>query len=615
MIILGLHMGHDAAMALIKDGKLVGTSSTERFTRKKKDSTIDKDFLETFLSNWDVALEDVDMITFSTWTASLAPWMQIYSPKDATYPLSQFGTWSAQTKILNHLPDQEKVIETPYGYSLPSMIHRTCKPTSSADINMDNGFWLNVRIDGIDKTFSGYFCDHHLSHAASTFYTSDFDKAAIFTADASMHHEEASCGMFVGDGVQLMQFKNPGYMFGNFYDIATEHLGIGPGVIKAGSLMGLAAYGRISKSAYDNWKEWTAPQSIRKFDKEEHRYIDWLFTQISGRFPMVTAEGPRSAIKDNNKDAEHYTRRWQEPYTNEESTTQEAMDVAADIQFLTERSLVEYTQQLFEETKKFNGGNLCVAGGTFLNCNANYKVQTETDFERMHMFPACGDDGTAAGSALYYLHYHQKHPRQKYTTSELAYTGVVWYDKHIEGGSKLDLDVVAKHLNDDKIVCWYDGASENGPRALGHRSFLASPKNNSMKDKMNARVKFREWYRPFAPIVLAEKAQDWFVMDFETPFMLHTVPCKKPFDIPAAVHIDNSARVQTLTKEHNEKLYTLIEKFESISGVPVLINTSLNVKGEPIVESPNDAWDLFERSDVDVLVINNRMWIKDAKEQ
>tara|TARA_R100000541_G_scaffold59167_1_gene72143 strand:- start:962 stop:1591 length:630 start_codon:yes stop_codon:yes gene_type:complete len=207
------------------------------------------------------------------------------------------------------------------------------------------------------------------------------------------------------------------------------------------------------------------------------------------------------------------------------------------------------------------------------------------------------------------------HPREKYTTAQLAYTGVNWYDKHLEDGVDLDLDVVAKYLNDNKIVCWYDGASENGPRALGHRSFLASPKNNSMKDKMNARVKFREWYRPFAPIVLAEKAQEWFVMDFETPYMLHTVPCKKPFDIPAAVHIDNSARVQTLTKDHNEKLYTLIERFEAVSGVPILINTSLNVKGEPIVESPTDAMDLFKRSDVDVLVINNRMWIKDAKEQ
>ena len=614
MIILGLHIGHDASMALIKDGRLVGTSSTERFTRVKKDLLIDKHYLELFLSNWSVSLEDVDLITFSTWTAELAPFMQIFSPLGDRYPLSQYGTWHAHSKIMNHLPDAAKVTKTPYGYTLPSMIHRTCMPYTSQDINMDNGFSLNVRIDGIDKTFKGHFCDHHLSHAASVFYTSDFDKSAIFTADASMHHEEASSGMFIGDGTKLMQFKNPGYMFGNFYDIATEHLGIGPGVLKAGSLMGLAAYGRISKKAYDNWKAWTSPKYIREFDREEHRYIDWLFTQLSGRFPMVTT-GIRSAIKNGDPDSGQYTREYQEPFSNKESTTQEAMDVAADVQFLTERSLVEATQKLFEETKEFNGGNLCVAGGTFLNCNANYKVQTETDFERMHMFPACGDDGTAAGSALYYLHFKMNYPRQKYTTAQLAYTGVTWYDKHLEGGVELDLDVVANYLNDDKIVCWYDGASENGPRALGHRSFLASPKNNSMKDKMNARVKFREWYRPFAPIVLAEKAQEWFVMDFETPYMLHTVPCKKPFDIPAAVHIDNSARVQTLTKDHNKKLYTLIERFEAISGVPILINTSLNVKGEPIVEAPSDAMDLFERSDVDMLVINNRMWIKNAKKQ
>jgi|TARA_B110000914_G_scaffold226249_1_gene250040 carbamoyltransferase len=601
-------------MALIKDGRLVGTSSTERFTRVKKDSVIDRDYLDKFLVNWDISLKDVDLITFSTWTAQLAPFMQIYSPLDQKYPLSQYGTWAAESKVLNHLPDHAKVTKTIHGYTLPSMIHRTCTPYTSADINMNNGFFMNIRIDGIDKTFNGYFCDHHLSHAASVFYTSDFDKSAIFTADASMHHEEASAGMYIGEGTKIQQFKNPGYMFGNFYDIATEHLGIGPGVIKAGSLMGLAAYGRISKKAYDNWKEWTAPQSISKFDKEYHRYIDWLFTQLSGRFPMVT-RGDRDAIKNNEKDAHHYTRNSQQPFSNEESTSQEVMDIAADVQFLTERSLVDAAQKLFEESKTINGGNLCLSGGIFLNCNANYKIQTETDFERMHMFPACGDDGTAAGSALYYLHYHLNYPRQKYTTAQLSYTGCDWYDGHLEGGTKLDLKVVAKHLNDDKIICWYDGPSENGPRALGHRSFLASPKNNSMKDKMNARVKFREWYRPFAPIVLAEKAKDWFVMDFETPFMLHTVPCKKPFDIPAAVHIDNSARVQTLTKDHNEKLYTLIEEFEALSGVPVLINTSLNVKGEPIVESPNDAMDLFKRSDVDVLVINNMMWTKDAKKQ
>lgn len=612
MIILGLHMGHDAAVALVKDGRLVGTSSIERFTRRKKDSVLDLGYIRLFLKGYDTKLEDVDYITFSTWTKQLAPWMDIYSPAKDGFPLAKFGTWASDTAVTNHLEDSARTELTKYGYTLPDMIHRTSVPYTSSDINTDNSFSINVRIEGIDKTYPGMFVDHHISHAASTFYTSGFEEAAIFTADASMHHTEACSGFFVGRGNQIQQFRNPEYMLGNFYDVATEHLGIGPGVIKAGSLMGLAAYGRISKKAYDNWKEWTAPQSIRKFDKEEHRYVDWLFTQISGRFPIV-GETQRSSVLNNAPESDQFTREWQEPFTNEESTSQEAMDVAADIQFITERSLVEYTQQLFEETKPFNSGNLCVAGGTFLNCNANYKIQTETDFDRMHMFPACGDDGTAAGSALYLLHKHFRYPRQKYTTSELAYSGVTWYDGHLtEDGLPLDLDVIADYLNDDKIICWYDGASENGPRALGHRSFLASPKNNSMKDKMNARVKFREWYRPFAPIVLAEKAQDWFVMDFETPYMLHTVPCKKPFDIPAAVHIDNSARVQTLTKEHNEKLYTLIEKFEDRSGIPILINTSLNVKGEPIVESPDDAIDLFKRSDVDLLVINNKMWIKNA---
>lgn len=610
MIVLGLHMGHDASMALIKDGKLVGTSSMERFTRQKKDLYLNKQYLVLFLEAFDTKLEDVDYITFSTWTKQCTPWMDIYSPPERKYPLSKYGTWEGNSSIMNHLEGSPKVELTEYGYTLPNIIHRTSVGWHSSDINTDNSFFLNIRIDGIDKTFPGIYVPHHLSHAASVFYTSDFDQSAIFTADASMHHTEACSGFFIGEGNQIQEFRNPGYMFGNFYDVATEHLGIGPGVIKAGSLMGLAAYGRISKAAYDNWKEWTAPKTIRKYDQEEHRYIDWLFSQLSGRFPML-GKTQRSAVL-NEEPGATFTREWQEPFTNEESTTQEAMDIAANIQFITERSLVEYSQQLFEESKSFNGGNLCLSGGTFLNCNANYKIQTETDFERIHMFPSCGDDGTAAGSALFYIHQYLNLPRQKYTTAELAYTGVTWYDGHLKG-EPLDLDVIADKLNEDKIICWYDGASENGPRALGHRSFLASPKNNSMKDKINARVKFREWYRPFAPIVLAEKAQDWFVMDFETPFMLHTVPCKKPFDIPAAVHIDNSARVQTLTKKHNSKLYSLIEKFEERSGIPILINTSLNVKGEPIVESPDDAMDLFNRSDVDVLVINNQMWIKNEQ--
>ena len=612
MIIVGIHLGHDAAISLIKDDKLVATTSVERLSRIKKDLYITKEQLEFFLSGWDVKLEDIDFITLTAWAKELAPWMSIYSPHGTRYPLTTFGSWSAETPILNHIEGEPRPEKTEWGYTLPNLIQRTSLPYGSEDINLAKGFALNIRIDGVDKIFRGHFVDHHAAHAASAFFTSNFNKASIFTVDASMHHDLACSGYWVGDDTQLHFFRNPGYMLGNFYDVATEYLGIGPGTLKAGTLMGLAAYGRIKREAYDKWEEWTEPQFNRKIEREEWRYIDWLFSQISGRFPLEKREErPEVLAKEPGHD--HFNRRWQFPFLKEESTTQEAMDIAATIQFITERSLVKYTQDLYEETEKFNDGNLCVSGGTFLNCNANYKIHTETDFDKMHMFPACGDDGTSAGGALWYLHYTLGVPRQDYSTSELAYTGITWDDTYLEGGQPLDLDFIADQLNEDKIICWFDGRSENGPRALGHRSFITSPKNPEMKDILNSRVKFREWYRPFAPIVLQEKAQDWFVMDFDSPFMLHTVPCKRPFEIPSAVHIDNTARVQTLTKDHNSKLYELIEKFESISGIPIVINTSLNVKGEPIVETPDDAMRLFQESDVDVLVINNKMWIKNEQ--
>lgn len=613
MIIVGLHTGHDASISLVKDGKLIGSTATERYSKVKKDYVITKEQLSFFLdAQAGLKIEDVDVFTFSTWLGEMVPWMNIYSPHESKYPLATYGSWSRETVIMNHLPEKPKVENTEWGYTLPGQIQRDCTPFMSGDINYGQWFPLNVRIEGVDKTFKGAFVNHHGAHAASAYYTSGFDKAAIFTVDASMHIPEMSSSWWVANGSTIHQFKCPGYMYGNFYDVATEHLGLGPGTIKAGSLMGLAAYGRPSLDAYTKWEEWTTPYNNRKHDREEHRYIDWLFLQMSKRFPFV-GERLRSGILKNEPDAMHFNREWQEPFTKEESTTQEAMDIAATIQFVAERSLTKYAQDLFEETKDINGGNLCMAGGTFLNCNANYKIRTETGFERTHVYPAAGDDGTSAGSALYYSNFVLKEPRHQYSASDLAYTGVTWYDGHLNG-DPLDLNVVAQALNEDKIICWYQGRSENGPRALGNRSFLASPKNPKMKDILNSRVKFREWYRPFAPIVLEEKAEEWFLLDgHKTPFMLHTAPCKRPFEIPSAVHIDNSARVQTLARETNPKLYSLIEQFETLSGIPIVINTSLNIKGQPIVESPNDAMYLFNESDVDILVINDKMWFKDKQ--
>jgi carbamoyltransferase len=199
-----------------------------------------------------------------------------------------------------------------------------------------------------------------------------------------------------------------------------------------------------------------------------------------------------------------------------------------------------------------------------------------------------------------------------YKNSEIMYLG---FDYDYQPPSKytavdLDLDVIANSVADGKIICWFQGRSEFGPRALGNRSFITDPRRKEMKDILNSRVKFREWYRPFAPVVLNEYKEEWFQMDFESPFMLFTVPCKKPQEIPSAVHIDNTGRVQTLRREDNEKFYDLIDKFRQITGVPIVMNTSLNIKGEPIVETPEDAMKLFEESDVDVLVINNKMYFK-----
>jgi carbamoyltransferase len=321
---------------------------------------------------------------------------------------------------------------------------------------------MNVEIDGYNRLIPGYFVNHHTAHAASTFYTSPFEKSAIFTADASMHDHSNCSGYFVGKGNKLQNFRQPGYMMGNFYDAATEWLGLGPGTLKAGTLMGLSSYGRVSKKAQDNWKKWTCPVWQRTSPEEDHFYVEWLFSQITGKYPYIGKH--RAEIVNGEPGANHYTKEWQKVYDKSESDSQEVMNHAADVQFITERSLVEYSQQLFEESEPFNGHNLCVAGGIFLNCNANYKILTETGFKNMHMFPACGDDGISAGSALYTAHHIFNYPRVKYTNSDLAYLGFAYsYQPQSKFQShNLDLDQIANALSESQIVCWYQGQSEFG---------------------------------------------------------------------------------------------------------------------------------------------------------
>ena len=615
MVILGIHCGHDASLALYKDGELVGAIAIERYSRRKKEEIIILDDLYRFLESFDTTLDDIQRIAMGYFNSSYIPFMKIYSPITQQYPLTTYGRNMLESTIINHLDlkNYRNNYKPEYvdglGITLPSLVDRSRPPYLSNEHTHRLHFDLNIKIEGYDRVISGYFIDHHTCHAAATYYTSSFRNSSIFTADASMHLHRSCSGYYVTQNNKINPLRDPGYTYGNFYDCATEYLGVGPGVTKAGTLMGLSSYGQVSMKAKNKWEHWTKPQWERD-GIEENQWNDWLFLQMTGKFPFVG--GLRYEVKNKIPGYHHFTRENQEVYDSSESDSKEVMNHAATVQYVAEKSLVKYTQDLFDETEGVSKNNLCLSGGIFLNCNANFKIKTETDFDNIHLFPACGDDGISVGAALFAAHSIHGEQRKLYSNKEIMYLGPNYnhQPKSIFRRLDLNLSYIAEQIEKGKIICWFQGRSEFGPRALGNRSFLSDPRRKEMKDILNSRVKFREWYRPFAPVVLNEFKDEWFDMDFESPFMLYTVPCKRPQDIPAAVHIDSTSRVQTLRKEDNPKVHQLIREFYSLTGVPVLTNTSLNVKGQPIVETPEDAMKLFEESDVDILVINDVMYLK-----
>lgn len=269
------------------------------------------------------------------------------------------------------------------------------------------------------------------------------------------------------------------------------------------------------------------------------------------------------------------------------------MNIAATVQHVFEQDVLRYLEELEDKTE-----NLCLSGGSFLNCNANTKIVQQSKFKNFHHFPACGDDGTSVGSALYVLHNILNYPKQNYYPKELCYAGKE-YDIEIP-----DYQYLAQQLASGKIIGWFQGRSEFGPRALGNRSILADPRNFHNRELINHVVKNREWFRPFAPVVLEECFQDWFDFPFPSPFMLYTAKVKQSEKIPAVTHVDGSARFQTINRETNPHYYDLIKIFGEITGVPVLLNTSLNGNGQPILETEQEAKEFFKRSNLDLMVIN-----------
>jgi len=269
------------------------------------------------------------------------------------------------------------------------------------------------------------------------------------------------------------------------------------------------------------------------------------------------------------------------------------MNVAASVQNLFENKVLSVLNDIDQ-----NSDNLCLSGGSFLNCNANSEVVRKSKFKQFHHFPACGDDGTAVGSALYVAHHILGDARYDYESQDICYTGRDYPSQ------TPDYNYIARQIADGKIIGWFQGKSEFGPRALGNRSILADPRNFHNRDIINHVVKNREWFRPFAPVVLEECYQDWFDFPIPSPYMLYTAQVKQPEKVPSITHIDGSARFQTVTEKSNKHYYNIIKAFGELTGVPVLLNTSLNGNGQPILETEEDAREFYKNSKLNMMIIN-----------
>jgi carbamoyltransferase len=536
-VVLGLSLGHDGAAAIVKDGRLVAAIARERLSRRKKENGVRAAEIDYVCAEAGVSLDQVEMVAFAGYTYHPDNYVRIFD--------------AAGRELRQNLYD------------------------------LQPGVYLaeaSVRIGDVTKR--GAFVHHHLAHCACTFYTSPFRRAALFSMDASMLRPEA-CSLFAyGDGDKVYPLRCPGLMIGNAYSIFTERLGLGDGLFKAGSTMGLAAYGKPSPRARERRPHYGQSYYARDFQPDDALFIQQMWSELSGLPPQVDI--PRN-----------------------QCDSRQAMDIAASLQHVFEETALQAASELFEQTADFNDGNLCLSGGSFLNCNANSSIRARSGFKSLHLFPGCGDDGTAIGSALYVAHNQLGEKRASYASGDLCYLGRTYPTP--SGADKLDLDAVVAALAQGKVVGWFQGRAEFGPRALGNRSILGDPRSPTMRDHINFHVKHREWFRPLAPSVLAEHASAWFDLEGESPFMLYTVAVREPERLPAISHVDGTARPQTVTREDNPLFYELISRFHAATGVPMVLNTSLNGSDEPLIETPDDALRFWGSAPIDIMVIGDGM--------
>jgi carbamoyltransferase len=512
---------------------------------------------------------------------------------------------------------EERLIRKKYPFSFPlysveyCMDHFGIKSLSEVDLLVGDF----IRTKRWNRSGPGYSCSefdylkqkldfdsrkivqisHHMAHAASTFYTSGFDEAAILIVDGNGTDLQTTSFLKADNGKirYLDSYKARG--IGEVYAVVTkEILNLGEG--GEGKTMGLAPFGK----SYD---------PVLNFEGS-YDGICTNYSKFMRRMPtsdvlnQVDSENCRSALKKEYRRA-----------ANKDQVTEPYFArVAFEVQEEAEKALVHLGKELYAATKC---PNICVAGGVALNSVANKIMFDATDFEKISVFPACSDSGIPFGLAVwgYYNYQGFKETPKRKINFRNAYTGTSYAQDRIDSAlekygvpsSEVSTKEVAKLLSEGNIIGWFQGASEYGPRSLGNRSILADSRREEMKDLVNIRVKHRETYRPFAPAVLLEHCAEYFDIDGESPFMLLVADAKKPDEVPATIHVDNTARVQTVTKEDNGIFYDLINDFKELTGVPVILNTSFNDAGEPIVETPEDAIICFLKTEMDYLVLGNRL--------
>jgi len=595
MRILGLSaFYHDSAAALIEDGRIVAAAQEERFTRRKHDPGFPHHAIAYCLEEAGIAAGELDHVVFYD-----KPFLKFERLLETYVALAPRGFRSFKMAIPLWL--KEKLFQK-------TLLREEIGKFSG---NFDIGRLL--------------FCEHHLSHAASAFYPSPHDHAAVLTMDGVGEWATTSAAVGNGNRLEIFQEIHFPHSLGLLYSAATYYTGfkVNSGEYK---VMGLAPYGepRFAKLILDHLID-LKPDGSFRLDMSYFDYCTGL-TMTNERFAKLFGEPVRSP---------------------DQLLTPFHMDVAASIQAVLDEAVLRLTRSLARQT---GAKNLCLAGGVALNCVANGKVLRDGQFENIWIQPAAGDAGGAVGSALAAYHLFKGQPRSSNGADGMAgsYLGPHFAQADIErrltaAGARFTvfdeasmLEVTAQALADEKAAGWFQGRMEFGPRSLGARSILGDPRSPAMQKNLNLKVKYRESFRPFAPAVLREDVSDWFDLDSDSPYMLLVADVRQDrhremsaaeqalfgieklnvarSDIPAVTHVDYSARIQTVHRDTNPLFHALLGRFKAKTGCPVLVNTSFNVRGEPIVCTPEDAFRCFMGNELDLLVVGNCVLKKEEQD-